>query len=249
MKHHEASIPAMTQHFRDTPGVLALFLTGSVATGTEHEKSDLDGVAVVTPDFYREKEKLGKTCESIWCKCSYDGGYFDIHYKTKDELIRLAAEGAEPMRNMFSCARTLFTTDAQLPDIVAQIPRFQHNEKTAKQLHYYAGLKQNYNYYLNICQPTGFARLHAVNRMVFCLYRLILLENDTLFPSIRKVERTVATAPNKPVGIMELCERLMQSLTTEDALSLVESYEAWTSYDYPTDFQFISNHCIDPYEV
>ena len=239
----------MIEHFQEIPDVIALFLNGSVAVGTEHETSDLDGIAVVTQAFYDEKEKAGKTCESIWGKCAYEGGYFDIHYKTKEELQRLAASGSEPMRNMFFKARTLYTQDPEVPAIVEKIPNFQKAEVAAKQLTYYCTFKQSYSYYLAICNPTGFSRLHTVSRLIFCLYRLILLENEILFPSIRKVEQTVASAPNKPEQIMEKCARLMESLTNEDALELVKSYEAWTSFELPTDFQFISNHCVDPYEI
>lgn len=248
MKHHEASIPNMIEHFQGMPGIIGLFLNGSVATGTEHEKSDLDGVAVVTEEFYQQKEKIGKTCESIWGKCTYEGGYFDVHYKTKAQLLAIADKGSEPMRNMFSCARTLFTYDAQLPKLISRIPIFQQSEKEEKQLRYYSTFKQSYVDYLVICKPVGFARLQTASRLIFCLYRLILLENGALFPSIRKLEQTVAAQPNKPPQIMEKCAKFMETLSDEDAGELIKSYESWTSYQFPTDFQFISNHCVDPYE-
>jgi len=249
MKHHEESIKRMIACFQENPEISALFLTGSVATGTERSNSDIDGVAIVSPDYYHRKEKMGMTCESIWDKCTYEGGYFDIYYKTKQELINISENGTEPLRNMFSCARTLFCNDPDLPTLVSRIPVFQKSEAAEKQLRFYCTFKQSYSYFWAICKPEGFARIHTASRMIYCLYRLILLENEILFPSIRKLEITVKQVTNKPEMIVEKCHQFIQSLSDKDALELVNSYEGWTSYVYPKDFQFISNNFFDPYEV
>lgn len=248
MKHHEESIPAMINHFMENPEVIALFLIGSVATGTERPDSDLDGVVVVSPDHYMEKKKIGKTCESIWGKCTYKGGYFDVHYFDKQKIINIADNGTEPMRNMFSCARVLFCNDPELPEIVNRIPVFQKKDKADKQLRFYCTFRQSYNYFWKICKPEGFARIHTAGGMIYNLYRLILLENEILFPSVRKLEMTVKQAPDKPDNIIEKCHKFIQNLTDENALDLINSYEAWTTYDFPKDFQFIANNFNDPYE-
>jgi predicted nucleotidyltransferase len=249
MKHHEESIKNMIAYFQEKPENIALFLIGSVATCTERSDSDIDGVVVVSPEYYLQKKKINMLCESIKGKCTYEGGYFDVHYKSKQEIINIIESGTEPMRNMYSCARTLFSNDPDLPEIVSRIPVFQKTEMAEKQLRYYCTLKMSYTYFLVICKPEGFARLHTISRMIFCLYRLILLENETLFPSVRKLEETVEKCTNKPEMIIEKCRRFTESMSVEDALELINSYEAWTSYDYPKDFQFIANNFVDPYEI
>jgi len=248
MKHHEESIKIMIKHYQENPEIKALFLTGSVATGTERSNSDIDGVAVVSPEYYLQKKKSGMTMESYRGKCTYEGGYFDIHYKTKQDLVTIAESGSEPMRNMFSCARTLFCNDTDLPELVSRIPVFQKTEAAEKQQRFYCTLKQSYSYYWIICKPEGFARIHTANSMIYSLYRLILLENEILFPSIRKLEATVKRAANKPEMIIEKCHNFIQNLSDENALGLINSYEGWTSYDYPNNSQFIANHFDDPYE-
>lgn len=251
MKHHEESIKNMIDHFKGNPEIIALFLIGSVATGTERADSDLDGVAIVSQEYYLQKEKMGMTCESVWGKCTYEGGYFDVHYMTKEELIRLEENGTEPMRNMFSCARPLYTNDPELPEIVKDIALFQDSEAEEKKLRYYCTMKMSYTYFLVVCKPEGFARAHTISRMIFCLYRLILLENQKLFPSVRKLEDTVGRCANKPEGIIEKCRQFIKTMSDEDALELIDNYERWTTYPYPDpkDFQFIANNFNDPYEV
>jgi predicted nucleotidyltransferase len=248
LKHHEDSIKIMISHYREDHEITALFLTGSVATGTERPDSDLDGVAVVSQEYYERKKNGIGAMEACFGKCTYQGGYFDVHFKTRKQLEELAENGSEPLRNMFSAAKVLYCDEPDLPEIVARIPVFQKEEAAEKQKFFYCTLKQFYNYYWKCCKPQGFHRHYVANGMIFNLYRLILLENEILFPSSRKLERTVQCAENKPEMIIEKCHRFMQSLSDEDALELINSYEVWTSYDYPKDFQFIANNFLDPYE-
>jgi len=251
MKHHEESINNMIAHYQENPEIIALFLIGSVATGTERPNSDLDGVVVVSPEYFlqkKESDTVTEVMELVFGKCTYEGGYFDVHYKTKQDLLNIYENGTEPQRNMFTCARTLFCNDPDLPELVSRIPVFQKKTAVEKQLRFYCTLKMSYTYFLAKCKPEGFARFHTVNRMIFCLYRLILLENETLFPSIRKLEETVKQVKNKPELIIEKCNKLMQSLSDESALELINIYEKWTYFDYPKNYEFINNNFCDPYE-
>jgi len=249
-KHHQESIENMIAHYRQNPEIKALFLIGSVATGAEREDSDLDGVAVVSQEYYEEKKKISRECESVFGKCTYKGGYFDVHFFTRRQMEEFAVSGSEPMRNMFVNARALFCDEPGLPELAAKIPVFQKKEAEAKQLRFYCTFKMFYTYYWNICKPEGFSRHHVANGMVYNLYRLILIENEILFPSVRKIEMFVKNAKNKPDGIVEKCEKFMDNLKDEDAVAIIESYESWTSYKYPDpkDHQFIANNYSNPWE-
>lgn len=238
----------MIQHYRENAEIKALFLIGSVATGTERPDSDLDAVAIVSNNYHEQKKNNEGLEEVYFGKCTYEGGYFNIHYMTREDLKQLVKNGSEPMRNMFSCARTLYCDEPDLPDLVADIPVFQKSEAEAKQFRFYCTLKMFYTYFWASCKPEGFMRLHVADGMIYNLYRLILIENEILFPSMRKLEDYVKRAPNKPEGIIEKCRRFMQTLSDEDCLALVDSYEAWTSYDYPKDHNIVMNHFADPYE-
>jgi predicted nucleotidyltransferase len=247
-KHHEESIKNMISHYRENEEIKALFLIGSVATGTERPDSDLDGVAIVSKEYHEFKKNNGGLEEVYFGKCTYEGGYFNIHYMTHEELEYLVKSGSEPMRNMFSCARALYCDLEGLPELVAKIPVFQKSEAEAKQFKFYCTFKMFYTYFWSHCKPEGFMRLHVADGMIYNLYRLILIENEILFPSTRKLEEYVWRAANKPDNIIEKCHRFIQSLSDEDCLALVESYEAWTGYDYPKDQSVVMNNFAEPYE-
>lgn len=247
-KHHRDSIQNMIAHYRADPEIRALFLIGSVAAGAERPDSDLDAVAVV-PQSRCEQLRNGAGLEEV-ChgKCTYEGGYFNIHYMSRQDMERIAGSGSEPMRNMFCRAQPLFCDEPGLEELAARIPVFQKSEAAAKQLRFYCTLKMYRTYFWTACKPEGFTRFHVAGGMVYNLYRLILLENEILFPSVRKLEEYVSRAPNKPEGAVETCGRFMRTLSDEDCLAVVDSYETWTSYDYPKDHSVVMNNFADAYE-
>ena len=247
-KHHEESIQNMIKHYRENAEVKALFLIGSVATDTARPDSDIDAVAVVSQDYF-ELKKSGEGLEEVYRgKCTYEGGYFNIHYMTRGDLERIAQGGSEPMRNMFSCARALFCDEPELPQLAANIPVFQKTEAGERQFRFYCTFKMFYTYFWKVCKPEGFMRHHIANGMIYNLYRLILIENEILFPSVRKLEEYASRTPNKPDGIIEKCRRFMETFADEDCLALVNSYETWTSYNYPKDHNVVMNNFYNPYE-
>lgn len=154
-KHHQDSMEKMTAHYRENPEIRALFLIGSVATGTERPDSDLDGAAVVSEAYYEQRKAAGALEEVYHGKCTYEGGYFNVHYMTRRELEEIAAKGSEPMRNMFSGARVLFCAEPGLPELAAGIPVFQTAEAAEKQFRFYCTLKMYHGYFWTACKPEG----------------------------------------------------------------------------------------------
>lgn len=248
-KHHKESIENMIMHYSENPEIIALFLIGSIATGTERPDSDIDGIAIVSDKYYEEKRNIGESEEVYYGKCTYEGGYFNIHYFNRESVKYIAKSGSEPMRNMFSCARELFCKESELTELIASIPVFQKNEATSKQFRFYCAMKMFYTYYWKCCKPKGYMRIHVVNGIIYNLYRLILIENEILFPSVRKLEDYVNLAPNKPEGIVGKCNRFMESFDDNDCTELINSYEIWTTYDYPKEHKVIMNHHYNPYEM
>jgi len=250
-KHHQESIAHMITHYRENPQISALFLVGSVATGTARADSDLDGVAIVPQAYCDALKSSGKGLEEVYHgKCTYEGGYFNIHYMTREQMLQLAESGSEPMRNLFSCARVLFCDESQadLPAVAQQIATYPVSEMAAKQLRYYCTFKQFHRYFWVICKPEGFMRHHVAGGMVFNLYRLVLIENQILFPSMRKLEEFVIRADRKPDGLVEMCRRFMETLADEDAAALIDCYESWTAYDFPKASATIINNFANPLE-
>lgn len=247
-EHHKESIERMKAYYRKWPEVIALFLTGSVANGNERIDSDLDGVVIVTEEFYQKKKQEKRLEESVRGECTYEGGYFDVKYMTKDRLLEIAESGSETMRCLFLHAQTLFTDDPELPEIVNRIRIYPEENLQERFLRFYGTMKLAYNYYWCTCRVTGYMRFHIADQIVYHLYRLILLENKMFLPCCRRLEQCVAEAPEKPDEIVELCSRFLSQLKDEDAQEIIKRYEEWTKMKLPEDYADVINNHTDPYE-
>ena len=117
-KHHEESLQIMAGYYREQKGVIAFIFGGSVAKGMERADSDLDGMAVVSQEEFKYREKHNELTDVIQGKCTYEGGYFDVKYITKDFLRAAAQKGSEPTRNSFYRARVMFSDDPEIPEPV-----------------------------------------------------------------------------------------------------------------------------------
>lgn len=233
-KHHIESLEIMKKYFEEKEEVIALIFGGSVAKGCERPDSDLDGMVVVPEDVYEKKVRENATAMTINGLCTYEGGYFDIKYMTKEFLQDAADKGSEPARNAFYKARVLFSKDPEIAEIVAKIPVFQKAEKEEKMMSFYSDFWLNYYYFLKDCPLDGYMQLHAVNEVIYSIYRIILQENEILFPSNRRLEEFVENISPETKKLVSLGKILAKSQKMEDADAFVEYFKAITTY-VPTE--------------
>lgn len=198
-EHHKESLNNMIEYFQnqfpDRDQIIALVFGGSVAKGMERPDSDLDAMAIVTEEYYNKRKELNSTSEVITGLCTYEGGYFDIKYMTKEYIKAAAIKGSEPTRNSFIGSRVLFSKDPEIEHIIREIPVFQISEMEDKQLSFYSALQLNYMYFWKDCKLDGYMKTHVAAEIVYTIYRLILQENHILFPSNRRLEETVEKDP------------------------------------------------------
>ena len=88
-KHHQDSINNFINIYKDNLEIIAAILGGSVAKGKERIDSDVDIMLIVSDEKYEELTKQNRLSEVITDNCTYEKGYFDIKYFTKDYLTKL----------------------------------------------------------------------------------------------------------------------------------------------------------------
>lgn len=233
-KHHEESINNMMDYFKKQ-GAVALILGGSVAKGTARADSDLDGIVILTEEEYQCKEKNHATTETVNGLCTYEGGYFDIKYMTKQYLKELAKKGSEPARNAFCQARILFSNDAEINEILPLIPVFQKEEKAEKLLSFYSDFWMNYYYFLKCCSLEGYMKMRTIAEIIYASYRMILQEHEILFDCNRRLEEQVKSISNDTTELVTLAGKLEKSQDMQDADAFVEKFLKITTYVPPLD--------------
>lgn len=248
-EHHLRSIEKLKEYFAGEEGVIALLLAGSVAKGNERPDSDLDAFVVVTDERYAELVSQNRLAEVITGYCTYEGGYFDIKYKTKEMLCETAERGSEPARNAFNKAQVLFSSDGEIGEIVSRISAYPENEIAEKIACFQANLFLNYGYFLNcVGEDNVYMRAHLAQEIVFSVYRLILIENRVLFPCNRRLEETVRACPDRPSDILDMGSRFLKESTRENADAFVGAFRSHTALTLTDDVSLNCSNYVKFYE-
>ena len=230
--HHIESAQKLREYFEGQEGVIAVVLDGSTVKGNARPDSDIDAIIVVTEEKYAELAAQNRLAEVIPGHCTYEGGYFDIKYKTKAILRRAAEHASEPTRNAYVKAQVLCTTDAEIPALVAAIERYPEHTVADKIRCFCANLQLNRGYFLNIVpEDNSYMRAHLAQEIVYSVYRLILIENRALFPCNRRLEETVRACKKRPDDILELGKAFLQEIIVERCEAFVQAF--WKQSDLP----------------
>lgn len=238
-KHHEESIQNLISYFKKDNGVVAVILGGSVAKGCERPDSDIDAMVVVTAEKYAEQAAKNALTETISGYCTYEGGYFDIKYYKKKFLEAAAQKGSEPARNAFLSSKCLYTKDSEIPAIVSAIPVFQMQEKEDKMLSFYSALMLNVHYFWVMSKNDAYLRTRAAADIVLFSYRLLLQENEVLFPCGKSLLYTVSKLSTKPEDIVEKSNRFLHNLDDTSKDDFVNTILSFLKYQPPKDFSEI----------
>ena len=167
---------------------------------------------------------------------------------TKEFLKDAAKKGSEPARNAFVKAQVLFTKDPEIPQIVSEIPIFQKAEKEDKMLSFYADFWLNYYYFLKSCPIDGYMKLHAVNEVIYSIYRMILQENEILFPSNRRLEEFVDKISDQTAKLVRLGREAASSQEMADVDLFVEYFQGILSWKTPTDIDNVLSRYTADFE-
>ena len=240
-RHHEESIEKLKKYFLNMEGLIAIVLDGSIVKGNARPDSDVDAIIVVTEDKFRELERENRLAEVIAGHCTYEGGYFDIKYKTKRILQRAAKYASEPTRNAFVKARVIYTKDDEIQPIVDKIAAYPEAERLDKVKCFNANLQLNRGYFLRcVKEDNAYMRAHLAQEIVYSVYRLILAENRELFPCNRRLEETVQKCKRRPADILELGAKFLKSISIEDCEKFVSRF--WEQSELPLTDD-ISENC------
>lgn len=228
-QHHIDSIEILKNYFASQEGVVAVVLDGSVVKGQERADSDIDAVVIVTEEKYAELKGADRLAEVITGYCTYEGGYFDIKYKTKAILRQSALHASEPTRNSYVKARTIYTIDDEIPSLVEKIAAYPEEESADKIRCFTANLRLNADYFLHCTgDDNAYMRAHLADEIVYSVYRLILIENKVLFPCNRRLQETVEKCAIRPLNIVKLGSEFLRGVTEEKYDAFVDAFLSQT---------------------
>jgi predicted nucleotidyltransferase len=209
-KHHADSIDNLVQEFRHNPKILALLLGGSLAHGFARPDSDIDVSIIVSAEEMAAFRQGGRLHYNNRTLCTYDG-YIDGKYIDLDFLRLVAARGNDPIRYAFEGARVLFSRLPDLEPLLADIVRYPVAEKSDRKLRFAAQLLAWRWYYSEgVRQANAYLITLALQKLTLFTCRLVLTENEMLYPYHKWMRRVTLSAPRQPAGLDDRLDELLQ---------------------------------------
>lgn len=242
-KHHADSIDNLVREFQRDPKIQALLLGGSLVHGYARPDSDIDVAIIVAPEEMAAIRRSGKLHYNNRTLCTYDG-YIDGKYMDLDFLRLVAARGSDPIRYAFEGNRILFSRLAGLDQLLADIVRYPVADKAARRDRFAAQLLAWRWYYSEgVRQASDYLVMLAIQKIVLFTCRLVLNENELLYPFHKWMQRVTLAAPRQPAGLAERLNALLKNHSwtlvdghVREALAFVGLDFATADGTWPTHF-------------
>lgn len=103
------------------------------------------------------------------------------------------------------------TTDPEIPELVEKVQTFQKQEKDEKQLSFYAALSLNAGYFWNFIEEDPLLKARTVSDIAFFTLRLLLEDQEVLFPCSKSLLKTVERLEHKPEGVLDRCRAFLEN--------------------------------------
>ncbi len=231
--HHKETAKKIADLLSQKEDVLAVLLSGSVAHGFAKENSDVDLMIILSDEDYKAYVKRGEM--NYWNTdiCDYTDGYIDGKYISIDFMKDVAIRGSEPARFAFEGCQVIYSKIDGIEELVEQIVRYPVEQKEAKLQSFYSqfdawkwysdeAFKHENDYLLTV----------ACSKLVLFGTRLILAENEVLFPYHKWMLRVLGSVDNKPEGMIEAIDDVLQhrdKASIDKFFDLIVAFKEWKS--------------------
>jgi hypothetical protein len=228
--HHRASIERLRERFSEDPRFPALIVGGSVVKGTARPDSDVDALFVATDEEFSRCRQNGEHLLLSGEFTNYEGGYLDGKIVHLQFLRDLASHGSEPARSGFVGAILVYSRIPEIEHLIARIPIYPKEQKSEKIRSFFCQVRL-LRWFVEEAEKREdrYLLLRSAAEMALYSGRLVLAENEVLYPHHKWFMHEVRKAPRKPAEICDLIDQLLEAPCSEAANRLdqciVEHYD------------------------
>lgn len=211
---HEETIRWLVESVKADESILGLILCGSVAKGTETERSDIDLFVVVTDErFAREK-----AAKNYFWGTDFDSSAFEVEVDgkiiPKDFLEKAWRYGNESIQESLAHAKVVYSRDGKIEEILKIGSLGLDCEKTEKMRKFYALMKSSR--YSADGDPDNLLFVHqCIYDTVYYACRLVLADNDIPFPSVKNLSKALEQCKKLPDSFFSLMNDVLDSYSFE----------------------------------
>jgi predicted nucleotidyltransferase len=225
-KNQEDTINQLIKQATKDESILGLILCGSVAKGTETDRSDIDVFVVVTDErFDKEKE----TKNYFW-GTDFDSEEFNVEVDgkiiPKDFLSKVWQFGNECVKGTLYHSKVIYSRDTDIEKLLENKYSISIEQKNVNVKKFYSLMKS--------CRFSADDDLENILFVNKCIYdtvfyacRLVLAHNDILYPCVKNLHKALKQCKDLPDNFIPLMNKVMDSYDFND---VVEFYNCVDRY-------------------
>jgi hypothetical protein len=234
--HHRISIERLRERFAEDPRFPALIVGGSIVKGTARPDSDVDALFIATDEEFARCRREGDQLFLSGEFTDYEGGYVDGKIIDLRFLRDLADRGSEPARSGFLGVIIVYSRIPEVERLVARIPVYPKEQKSEKMQSFFCQVRL-LKWFIEEAEKRQdrYLLLRSAAEMALYSGRIVLADNEVLYPHHKWFMLEVRRAPRKPPEICDLIEQLLNDPCSAAATRLdqciVENYDpglTWT---------------------
>jgi predicted nucleotidyltransferase len=210
--HHKEAIEKFLTLYTKDEKVLAILLTGSIVHGFSVYDSDIDICLIVSGEEYLKRKENNKLAFSLWDICNYINGYIDCKIADIVFLEKIAKSGSDPARYAFKDCKILFSKVDDLQRLLDRIVTYPLHQKDERNKRFASQvLAWKWYYSEAVKKENRYLVYLSLQKLVLFACRIILNENQLLYPYHKWMLRVLESAQNKPVHISQKIEELLSN--------------------------------------
>jgi hypothetical protein len=236
MEHHERALSAYVDGVRGDADVLAVILVGSVARGSERERSDVDVYLVVTDERFARETDAGRFAWTERHDLDYPGSYVDVKLASPGYLETASVRGDDPTRSSFAGARVAFSRRDGLAELVTRIATLPDAAWDERVRSHVAQARVYGGYFLvqGVQRNDAFLVRHASVHLTLAASRAALAAAHVLMPGPKYISGLMRTVPT-PDGFLPAWERAISDPGTDSGAELLRRLLDWLGHGMTPD--------------
>jgi predicted nucleotidyltransferase len=228
LPQHERLIARARERYSQDPELLALVVGGSVAHGLATPSSDLDVMLVLSEEELAARLARGELTVYDDAIADYEGGYLDGKMIALSFIDEVADHGSEPARWAFDDAFVAFSRVDGLEERLAAAARYPEEERDEK-LRDFVSHVMLMEWYMREAENRSdrYLATFAGSRLALYAGRAVLAVNRMLYPYHKWFLWQLGRAPEKPPGLLEAIDAVIERPGLETAVLLASSVTAF----------------------
>jgi predicted nucleotidyltransferase len=215
------TLEKVIQNAKSDTSIIGLILVGSLAQGSETDKSDIDLFVVVND----ERFEIERGKKNYFWGTNFDSNEYLVEIDgkliPKDFLRKVWIDGNESIINTLEYSKLLYSCDNEIKELLK--PRTCRNGSDT--IRKFFSMMKSARYTADDDLGNTLLLNKCIFDVVFYACRLVLAHNNILYPCVKNLRKSLLKCPYVPERFLELMDVVLRTNKYEDMVAFYDYVE------------------------